>query len=55
MDRFLNEHFCDFFWRGGSGTKSTINEAITGLLYQPQMMMSVEQSVESLAKETEVL
>jgi hypothetical protein len=33
----------------------TITEAITGFLYQPQMMMSVEQSVECLAGETEVL
>jgi hypothetical protein len=38
-----------------SETKSTITEAITGLLYQPLMMMGVEQSVECLAGETEVL
>jgi hypothetical protein len=30
-------------------------EATTGLLYQPQMMMSAEQSAECLAGETEVL
>jgi ribosomal protein S9 len=28
-----------FFWGGGSGTESTITEAITGLLNQPQMIM----------------
>jgi hypothetical protein len=38
-----------FFWGGGwSGTESTITKAITGLLYQPRMMMSVEQLVEYL-------
>jgi hypothetical protein len=31
------------------------SEATTGLLHQPRMMMSVEQSVEFLAAETEVL
>jgi hypothetical protein len=40
---------------GWGGTDSTFTEAPTGLLYQPQTMMSVEQLVESLARETEVL
>jgi hypothetical protein len=39
----------------GGGAKSTITEATTDPLYQPRMMMSVEQSVEYLARETEVL
>jgi hypothetical protein len=40
---------------GWSGTESTITEATTDLLYHPRMLMSVEQSVECLAKENEVL
>jgi hypothetical protein len=44
--------FFSFEW---SGTECTITEATTGLLYQSRMMMSVEQSVECLAWETEVL
>jgi hypothetical protein len=35
--------------------KKIIAEDITGLLYQPQMMMGREQSVECFARETEVL
>jgi hypothetical protein len=45
----------DFLLLGWSGTQSTISVATTGLLYQPRMMMRVEQSVERLAVETEVL
>jgi hypothetical protein len=45
--------YFSFLW--WSGTESTINEAITGLLNQPRMMMSVKQSVELLAGETEEL
>jgi hypothetical protein len=34
-----------FFPLGQSGTQSTITEATTDLLYQPRMVVSVEQSV----------
>jgi hypothetical protein len=45
-----------FFFVGGGWNKYTITEATTGLLYQLwMMMMSVEQSVECSAGETEVL
>jgi hypothetical protein len=45
-------HKCDCsFWRGWSGTKSTITGAIADLLYQPKMMISVEQSAGYLAGE----
>jgi hypothetical protein len=40
---------------GWSGTESAITEATTGLLYQPRMVMSVEQAVECMTGETEVL
>jgi hypothetical protein len=43
------------FGREWSGTESAVTEAITGLLYQHQMMMSVELSVECMAPEIEVL
>jgi hypothetical protein len=42
--------FIIFLFWGWSGTKAT-----TGLLYQPWMTMSVAQSVQCLAGETEVL
>jgi hypothetical protein len=43
-----------FLWGcGGGGWGGT--ESTTGLLYQLRVMMSVEQSVECLAGETEVL
>jgi hypothetical protein len=42
------------FW-GVCGTESIVTEAITGLLYQPRMMMGMEQSMQCLARETEVL
>jgi hypothetical protein len=49
--------FKQFFLLWWSGTETTITMVTTGLWYQPRliMMMSVEQSVECLAGETEVL
>jgi hypothetical protein len=43
-----------FFPLGWSGIESTIINSTTGLLYLPWMMISVGQSVECLAVETEV-
>jgi hypothetical protein len=40
---------------GWNGIESTITVATAALLYQPRMMMDVEQSVECLLEETEVL
>jgi hypothetical protein len=43
----------DFLYFGWSGTQSTITEATSDLLYQPWMLMSVEQTVEWLTRETD--
>jgi hypothetical protein len=46
--------FSSAFPLGWSGDESIITEATTGLLYQPRMV-SVEQSVECLAGDTEAV
>jgi hypothetical protein len=40
------------FW--GGGNESLVTEAISGLLFQPRLMISVEHSVEFLSGEIEV-
>jgi hypothetical protein len=44
-----------FFFFEWSGTVSTVAEAATDVMYQPQTMMSVKQLVECVAGKTEVL
>jgi hypothetical protein len=40
---------------GGVEPRSLVPRPLNGLLYQPQMVISAEQSVECLADETEAL